>query len=100
MLSSEIGKYPEVSRDLSVLINEDVKFENIYNSAYKADKNLIKNISLFDVFIGKNIPKGKKSYGLNFNISDNSKTLSDNEIDSLMKKITKNLVKDFGAELR
>ena len=100
VLSSEIGKYPEVSRDLSVLINEDVKFENLYKSAYKADKNLIKNISLFDVFIGKNIPKGKKSYGLNFNISDNSKTLSDNEIDSLMKKITKNLVKDFGAELR
>jgi len=68
--------------------------------AYKANKNLIKNISLFDVYIGNNIPKNKKSYGLNFKISDKSKTLSDNEIDHLMKNVTNNLIKEFGAELR
>ena len=100
ILSKQIGKYPEVSRDLSILINKEYTFESIYKCSYKANKNLIKNISLFDVFVGENIPKGKKSYGLNFIISDNTKTLSDKEIDNLMKKITKNLVKEFGAELR
>ena len=100
VLSKEIPKYPEVSRDLSILIDENTTFKSIYNEAYKANKNLIKNISLFDVYVGKNTPKSKKSYGLNFNISDNSKTLSDSEIDSLMKKITNNLIKKFGAELR
>jgi len=100
VLSKEIPKYPEVSRDLSILIDEDITFKSIYNEAYKANKDLIKNISLFDVYVGKNITKSKKSYGLNFNISDNSKTLSDSEIDNLMKKITNNLIKKFGAELR
>ena len=100
VLFQEIPKFPEVSRDLSILIDEDTSFESIYNSAYKTNRNLIKNISLFDVYIGKNIPKNKKSYGLNFKISDKSKTLSDNEIDDLMKNITNNLIKEFGAELR
>jgi len=100
VLFQEIPKFPEVSRDLSILIDEDTSFESIYNSAYKANKNLIKNISLFDVYIGNNIPKNKKSYGLNFKISDKSKTLSDNEIDDLMTNITNNLIKEFGAELR
>ena len=100
VLFQEIPKFPEVSRDLSILIDESTPFESIYNSAYKANKNLIKNISLFDVYIGNNIPKNKKSYGLNFKISDKSKTLSDNEIDDLMKNITNNLIKEFGAELR
>ena len=100
VLFQEIPKFPEVSRDLSILIDEDTSFESIYNSAYKANKNLIKNISLFDVYIGNNIPKNKKSYGLNFKISDKSKTLSDNEIDDLMTNITNNLIKKFGAELR
>ena len=100
VLSKEIPKYPEVSRDLSILIDENITFKSIYNEAYKANKDLIKNISLFDVYVGKNITKSKKSYGLNFNISDNSKTLSDSEIDNLMKKITNNLIKKFGAELR
>lgn len=100
VLFQEIPKFPEVSRDLSILVDEDTSFESIYNSAYKANKNLIKNISLFDVYIGDNIPENKKSYGLNFRISDKSKTLSDNEIDDLMKKITNNLIKEFGVELR
>jgi phenylalanyl-tRNA synthetase beta chain len=100
VLFQEIPKFPEVSRDLSILIDESTSFESIYNSAYKANKNLIKNISLFDVYIGNNIPKNKKSYGLNFKISDKLKTLSDNEIDDLMKNITNNLIKEFGAELR
>ena len=100
VLSIEIPKYPEVSRDLSILIDENITFKSIYNEAYKANKDLIKNISLFDVYVGKNIPKSKKSYGLNFNISDKSKTLSDSEIDNLMKKITNKLIKKFGAELR
>ena len=85
---------------MSILIDKNITIKSINNEAYKANKNLIQNISLFDVYVGKNIPKSKKSYGLNFNISDNSKTLSDSEIDNLMKKITDNLIKKFGAELR
>ncbi len=100
VLSTEIPKFPEVSRDLSILIDKKTTFKSIYNSAYRANKNLIKNISLFDVYVDKNIPESKKSYGINFNISDNSKTLSEKEIDNLMKTITNNLIKEFGAELR
>jgi len=100
VLSIEIPKFPEVSRDLSILIDKKTTFKSIYNSAYRANKNLIKNISLFDVYVDKNIPESKKSYGINFNISDNSKTLSEKEIDNLMKTITNNLIKEFGAELR
>ena len=100
VLTKKIPRYPEVSRDLSILIDENITFESIYDIAYKANKNLIKNISLFDVYVGGNIPKNKKSYGLNFNISDESKTLSDKEIDGLMNRITNSIIKEFGAELR
>ena len=100
VLVKKIPKYPEVSRDLSILIDENVNFESIYDIAYKANKKLIKNISLFDVYVGGNMPKNKKSYGLNFNISDESKTLSDKEIDGLMNRITNSIIKEFGAELR
>ena len=100
VLTKKIPKYPEVSRDLSILIDENITFKSIYDIAYKANKNLIKNISLFDVYVGGNIPENKKSYGLNFNISDESKTLSDKEIDGLMNRITNSIIKEFGAELR
>jgi len=96
----EIPKFPEVSRDLSLLIDKNVDFESIYNSCIKIDKKLIKDVSLFDVYEGNKLPENKKSYGLSLNISSNEKTLSDKEIDNLMLKITKNLNLNFGAELR
>lgn len=97
---NEIPKFPEVSRDLSLLLDKNVDFESIYNSCIKIDKKLIKDVSLFDVYEGSKLPENKKSYGVSLNISSNEKTLSDKEIDNLMNKIIKNLNSNFGAELR
>ena len=97
---NEIPKFPEVSRDLSLLLNKNVDFESIYNSCIKIDKKLIKDVSLFDVYEGSKLPADKKSYGVSLNISSNEKTLSDKEIDNLMNKIIKSLNSNFGAELR
>ena len=97
---NEIPKFPEVSRDLSLLLDKNVDFESIYNSCIKIDKKLIKDVSLFDVYEGSKLPENKKSYGVSLNISSNEKTLSDKEIDNLMNKIIKNLSSNFGAELR
>ena len=96
----EIPKFPEVSRDLSLLIDKNIDFESIYNSCIKVDKKLIKDVSLFDVYEGNKLPANKKSYGVSLTISSSEKTLSDKEIDNLMNKIIKNLNSNFGAELR
>ena len=96
----EIPKYPEVRRDLSLLLNENVSFEAIYNLARQTEKSLLKNISLFDVYQGKNLPEGKKSYAVSFTIQDNTKTLTDVQIDKIMGKLQKNLETDLEASLR
>jgi len=96
----KISKFPEVSRDLSILIDKEVRFEDIYKTVRQINQKLIKEISLFDVFQGKNLPDDKKSYGIAFKIQDNDKTLSESEIEGLMKKIISKIEKDFKAELR
>ena len=96
----EIPKYPEVRRDLSLLLNENVSFEAIYNLARQTEKSLLKNISLFDVYQGKNLPEGKKSYAVSFTIQDNTKTLTDVQIDKIMGKLQKNLETELEASLR
>ncbi len=96
----KISKFPEVSRDLSILIDKEVRFEDIYMTIRQINQKLIKEISLFDVFQGKNLPDDKKSYGIAFKIQDNDKTLSESEIEGLMKKIISKIEKDFKAELR
>ena len=97
---SEISKYPSVSRDLALLLDKAIKFEEIEKIAYKADKNLLKDVRLFDVYEGKNLPEGKKSYAVNFVIQDAEKTLTDKQIDSIMKKVQTLLEKELGAQLR
>ncbi|MDC0552560.1 phenylalanine--tRNA ligase subunit beta, partial [Flavobacteriaceae bacterium] len=97
---NEIPKYPEVSRDLSILIDKNIDFASIFNSCIKIDKKLIKDISLFDVYEGNKLPANKKSYGISLAISSSDKTLSDKEIDNIMGKVIKNLNSNFGAELR
>lgn len=97
---SEISKYPSVSRDLALLLDKNVKFEEIEKIAYKADKNLLKDVRLFDVYEGKNLPNGKKSYAVNFVIQDAEKTLTDKQIDATMKKVQTLLEKELGAQLR
>jgi phenylalanyl-tRNA synthetase beta chain len=96
----EIAKYPEVRRDLSLLIDSNVTFESIYRIATQTEKNLLKKVNLFDVYEGKNLPSGKKSYAISFIIQDQSKTLTDNQIDKIMSKLQSNLEKEIGATLR
>ena len=96
----EIPKYPEVRRDLSLLLDDSVSFDAIYNIARQTEKSLLKDISLFDVYQGKNLPEGKKSYAVSFTIQDNTKTLTDVQIDKIMGKLQKNLETELGASLR
>ncbi len=96
----DIPKYPEVKRDLALLVNEEVSFESLYAVARQTEKTLLKEINLFDVYKGNNLPEGKKSYALSFIIQDTSKTLTDDQIDKIMSKLEHNFEKEFGAVLR
>ncbi len=96
----EISKYPAVSRDLALLVDNNVEFAQIEEIARQADKKLLKRVELFDVYQGKNLPEGKKSYAVNFILQDETKTLNDKAIDAIMQKLIKNLTNKLGAELR
>ena len=97
---TEISKYPAVSRDLALLIDKGVEFGEIEKIAYASEKKLLKEVRLFDVYEGKNLPEGKKSYAVNFVLQDAEKTLTDKAIDSIMNKLIQNLTKQLNAELR
>jgi len=97
---TDIPKYPEVRRDLALLVDENVAFDAIYTIARQTEKSLLKNVNLFDVYQGKNLPEGKKSYAISFTLQDNSKTLTDEQIDKIMTKLQKNLENEVGASLR
>ena len=96
----EISKYPSVSRDLALLLDKGVEFARVEQIAYQSEKKLLKKVELFDVYEGKNLPEGKKSYAVNFILQDKQKTLNDKQIDAIMNKIIANLKKELGAELR
>ncbi len=97
---TEISKYPEVRRDLALLIDNEIQFVQLFDIAKKTEKNLLKNINLFDVYEGKNLPEGKKSYAISFILQDNAKTLTDAQIDKVMSKLTQNFETELGATLR
>jgi phenylalanyl-tRNA synthetase beta chain len=97
---TEISKFPEVRRDLALLVDQGVSFENIFTIARATEKTVLKDISLFDVYEGNNLPEGKKSYAVSFMLQDSSKTLTDEQIDKIMTKIRVNLEKETGAQLR
>ena len=82
------------------MVDTTVAFDSIYNIARQTEKSLLKDINLFDVYEGKNLPEGKKSYAVSFTIQDCSKTLTDEQIDKIMKKLQKNLETELGASLR
>lgn len=96
----EISKYPAVSRDLALLIDKNVKFGDIERIANQTERKFLKKVELFDVYEGKNLPEGKKSYAVNFILQDESKTLTDKQIDAIMGKLINNLKKELNAELR
>lgn len=100
VLYTEISKYPAVSRDLALLIDNSVEFAAIEETARQTEKKLLKKVELFDVYEGKNLPEGKKSYAVNFILQDETKTLNDKQIDAIMNKLITNLKNKLGAELR
>ena len=97
---TEISKFPAVSRDLALLLDKDVAFSEIEKIAQQTEKKMLKRVELFDVYEGKNLPEGKKSYAVNFILQDEQKTLHDKQIDAIMQKLIKNLKQKLGAELR
>jgi len=100
VLYKEIGKYPAVSRDLALLLDNNVEFAAIEAIARQTEKKLLKKVELFDVYQGKNLPEGKKSYAVNFILQDDNKTLNDKQIEAIMSKLINNLKTKLGAELR
>jgi len=97
---SEISKFPAVKRDLALLVDKKIQFAEIEKTAFDTDKKLLKEVSLFDVYEGKNLPEGKKSYAISFILQDEEKTLTDNQIESIMSRIQKNLEEKLNAILR
>ena len=96
----EISRFPAVSRDLALLLDEGVEFGQIEKIAYQTEKRLLRAVTLFDVYEGKNLPAGKKSYAVNFILQDNEKTLNDKQIDAIMQKLIQQLTAQLHAELR
>ena len=97
---TDISKFQPVRRDFALLLDNSVRFEDIHNIAYKTEQKLLKNVNLFDVYEGKNLPEGKKSYAVSFILQDEQKTLTDKQIDKIMNKLQQNFEKQLGAELR
>lgn len=95
-----IPKFPPVKRDFALLVDNSITFEDLKKAAFQTVPKLLKSVALFDVYKGENLPENKKSYALSFTLVDTNKTLTDNEIDSSMKKLQKKFEVDFGAVLR
>jgi phenylalanyl-tRNA synthetase beta chain len=96
----DISKFPAVRRDLSLLINTEVTFSQLHRIANKTERTLLKEVNIFDVYVGDKLPEGKKSYAISFVLQDDEKTLTDKQIDGVMQKLIFNLQKEVGAEVR
>jgi phenylalanyl-tRNA synthetase beta chain len=97
---SELPKSFATRRDLSLLLDQKVNFSSLRQTAMQTERKLLKSVGLFDVYEGKNLEAGKKSYALSFILQDGDRTLTDQEIDACMQKIQINLEKECGAVLR
>jgi len=97
---SEISRYPEVRRDLALLLDKSVKFSDIETLAHRNGKGILRVVNLFDVYEGEKIEAGKKSYAVSFTMQDNQKTLTDNDIEKLMKRLVEAFEKELGAVIR
>jgi len=100
VVSKEIPKYPAVRRDLSMLVDTEVTFESLKTIAFKTEKKLLKEVQVFDVYMGDKLPENKKSYALSFMLQDEEQTLTDKQIDAVMQKIIANLAQTAKAEIR
>lgn len=95
-----VAKFPEVRRDLALLLDESILFKDIYKTAFNVEKKLLKKVSLFDVYQGDKLPENKKSYALSFILQDETKTLTDNQIEKVMQNLLDKFKAEFKAELR
>ena len=96
----EVSKFPAVRRDLSLLVDEKVSFEDLVKIATKTERKLLKEMNIFDVYKGTGLPEGKKSYALSFTLQDEEKTLNDKQIDAIIKKLMLNFEQEIGAVVR
>ncbi len=96
----ELPKFPAVKRDLALLLDDKITFKEIYQLAHQSERKLLKQVDLFDVYQGKNLPEGKKSYAVSFVLQDDSKTLADKQIDKIMQKLQQTFEKNLNASLR
>ena len=96
----ELPKFPEVRRDLALLLDESVSFADLYRSSFKAAKKLLKSVTLFDVYRGDKIPAGKKQYALGFTLQDQEKTLTDADVEKIMGRLLSTFTGEYGAALR
>ena len=97
---SELSKFPSVKRDLALLLNNKTEFKELYNLAFQTERKLLKEVDLFDVYEGDNLPEGKKSYAVSFVLQDENKTLEDKQIDKVMQKLQVSFEKNLEAVLR
>tara|TARA_B100000787_G_scaffold170248_1_gene165195 strand:- start:31930 stop:34356 length:2427 start_codon:yes stop_codon:yes gene_type:complete len=97
---STLPKFPSVKRDLALLIDKKITFKEVYNLAFQSERNLLKDVGLFDVYEGDKLPEGKKSYAVSFVLQDNNKTLEDKQIDKIMQKLQQSFEKNLEAVLR
>ena len=97
---TELPRFPEVRRDLALLIDRSVTFEQLRTTAFEAAPKLLRDVLLFDVYEGAGIPEGKKSYAVSFGLQNREKTLTDTDIENCMNRILKRYTTDLGAELR
>ena len=96
----QLPKFPEVRRDLALLVDDAVEYAVLERLAIQTERKLLKSVRLFDVYQGKGLPAGKKSYALAFNLRDENKTLTDREVDKTMDKLLKRFEQEVGAQLR
>jgi len=97
---NEVSKFPAVRRDLSLLIDQSVSFEVLEKIAKQVDNKILKSVNLFDVYEGEKLTKGKKSYALSFTMADETKTLTDKDVDKVMQKLMKSFKEKVGADVR
>jgi phenylalanyl-tRNA synthetase beta chain len=95
-----LPKFPSVKRDLALLVDTEITFQELYDTSFDSEKKVLVQVDLFDVYEGKNLPKGKKSYALSFVLRDSNKTLNDKQIDKAMQRILSELQNKHGAQLR
>ena len=100
VIFSELPKYPEVRRDLALLIDKTVQFNQLRDLAFRSERKLLQSVDLFDVYEGKGVPEGKKSYAISYILRDDEKTLNDVQIEKIMKKLVSTYERELGALLR